>query len=167
MRKGTILTEMLVALAITATVSVALSALFKTLLSDIPRSCRAFDTNYNIQIIIKHIRNDIDKAKSISQAPGDQSLLLLALPETTIAYRKNEDSLIRYTYNIDPNSTQYYENIWYEPKANIDWRLRERNGINYAVEFTTSVEFKTLGRIRNLLANSYIFFKNDFATADK
>ena len=171
MRKGTMLVEMLVVLAVTATVSIALSALFRTLLSDIPRTYQTFNTNHTIQMIIQQIRSDVETSISLSQSSDDQSadeeLLLMELPEGVIAYQKNEDRLIRYTFNIDPNSSQYQEKIWHEPQADIQWRLRKRKDKNYAVEVSTSVEYKTSGRTRNLLANSYIFFMNVYAEADK
>ncbi|MBN1766491.1 MAG: hypothetical protein JW860_14650 [Sedimentisphaerales bacterium] len=164
MRKGFMLVECIVAITILASVMVTLSALFKTLLSDIPRTYRTYQTHSTMQSMIRTLRSDLDRARSLPRTAGMEmvngKVFFIELPEHTLAYRLYEDQIIRQTLNADPCSPDHFEQVWTVVRGHIDWQVWVKNDKGYAVEITTSVDPLSAQRPKRLLANSCVLFLN-------
>lgn len=164
-RKGYMLTELIVALAILAAVSGVLSSLFQTLLADVPRNFWAFNSERTVQAILGRMQSDMDLAKSLPSSAGGKTagedVLLINLPDRTVAYTKREDQIVRFALKdetTDPNSNRSYEMVFAVPRAKIDWQVWRKNERGYALKVRTAIEPKFAGGVREILANSHVFF---------
>ena len=165
-RKGYMLTELIVALTILAAVSGVLSSLFQTLLADVPRNFRAFNSERTVQAILGRMQSDMDLAQSLPSSAGGkmagEDVLLISLPDRTIAYTKRENQIVRFALKDetnDPNSDRFYEMVFSVPGVKIDWQVWRKDGRGYALEVRTAIEPKFAGGVRKILANSHVFFR--------
>ena len=160
MRRGFMLVELLAALAILVSVSLALSVLFRALVSDLPRTCRVVHVNDTVQLALDRIREDVDQARSFPQSFGETSeserTILIDLPEETVAYELREDKLVRRTLTSDRKADS--EISFSIPQARITWRVWRKDNKGYALEILTSVEQKLPGKKVTRLGNSHVFF---------
>ena len=165
-RKGYMLTELIVALTILAALSGVLSSLFQTLLADVPRNFRAFNSEIVVQAILGRMQSDMDQALLLPSSAGGKTagedVLLISLPDRTIAYTKRENQIVRFALKDetnDPNSDRSYEMVFSVPGVKIDWQVWRKDGRGYALEVRTAIEPKFAGGVRKILANSHVFFR--------
>lgn len=160
MRKGMTLVEVLLAIAILGSAMTAFSVLFRTLLGDLPDTYRICQTNDTVGIIVDRIRKDIERAKSLSceRETTDGGLLLIELPEGTLAYEMAQDYTLRCSRGTDPNSPEYIRTTWPIFPARIQWQVWEKNSQGYALEISTFIEYYRPPKKKKKLSNSYVFF---------
>jgi len=179
--KGIFLVEMIVVIALIAVLSLALTPIFNSLLGDIPRTFHAFNTNKTVNAFLSRLQNDLDRAQSLPLKTAghisNDDLLLIKLPEGTIAYQKQSSTdlspaprsgsvaqlerIVRYNLKdgtSDPNSPQFNGRIFSVPNTRINWHVWQDQGRAFAVEVTTSLALKYPPGAKKILANSHVFF---------
>jgi hypothetical protein len=139
--------------------------LFQSLLADVPRTFRAFDTEKTVQMLLHRIQSDLERTRSLPQKSGDETsneqLLLIDLPEGTIVYKKEPDQIVRYALTdeiSDPNSPQFRGRVFSLPQARINWKVWREKERGYAVEVCTALAPKFSGPPRRILENSHVYF---------
>ena len=164
-RRGYMLVELIVAIAILTAVSGVLSSLFQTLLADVPRNFRAFNSERTVQALLGRMQSDMNKARLLPSSAGKKTagddMLLISLPEGTVAYSKREGRIVRFALKdetTDPNSPRSYEMFFFIPRARVNWQVWRKNERGYALEVRTAIEPKFAGGVRRILANSHVFF---------
>ena len=162
MRKGILLVELMVVLAVFASVSLVLGILFRTALTDVPRAQRLLDTNTIIANVLGRMRQDVDAASSLPRAFGKTAagdkLLLIELPEGVVCYQLEDDKVTRHRLGPDGALPGLGQVGWSAPGARIRWRTWREAGKGYAVELRTSVSHSVRGKVLMKLANSHVFF---------
>ena len=166
MRRGYSLVEMLVVLAIVSTVSIVVSKLFTTLISDIPRSYRIVQENTSVLNMLEQMHEDVDLARglpeSFAEYTTDKDLLLIELPNGIVCYQLKDGRVLRHSL---PTAQEHYEEdtkVWSVPNAIIEWQVRRNNGAGYAVEVKTHIEHNVRGRSEEKMAGSYLYFAGAF-----
>jgi prepilin-type N-terminal cleavage/methylation domain-containing protein len=166
MRKGYSLTELLVALAIISTVSIVVSKLFTTIISDIPRSYRIVQENTSVLNMLEQMHEDVDLAKglpkSFAEYTADKDLLLIELPNGIVCYQLKDGKALRRSL---PTAQEHYEEdtkVWSVPNAIIEWQVRRNNSTGYAVEVKTHIEHNVRGLVEEKMAASHLYFAGAF-----
>lgn len=162
MRKGFMLTELLVVLAVLSFVSVALAGLFRTLISDIPRASRVVQANTSLLNMLGQMREDIDAAKQLprvfAEYTTDNKMLLIELSDGIICYQLKEDQVLRRRLkNAQEDGGEDME-VWSVPHAKIQWQVWKKDGKGYAVEVKTHIEYNVRGHLEKKMANSHLYF---------
>ena len=162
MRKGTTLIEVLAVITILATLSVGLTALFRTLLIEIPRAERLTAVNVTVANMLDQMRKDVDAAGSLPDAFGQSSsgekLLLIRLPAGVICYQLDQDEVTRRWLGGGKPPADRARSAWEVPGAEIRWRLWRKAGKAYAVEVRTHLRGATQAGLQGKLANSHVYF---------
>ena len=166
MRRGYTLTELLVVLALFSTISIVVSKLFTTIMSDIPRSYRIVQENTSVLNMLEQMHEDVDLAKglpkSFAEYTTDKDLLLIELPNGIVCYQLKDGKVLR---RILPTAQEHYEEdtrVWSVPNAKIEWQVRRNNGAGYAVEVKTHIEHNVRGRSEEKMAGSHLYFVGAF-----
>ena len=166
MRRGYSLVEMLVVLAIVSTVSIVVSKLFTTLISDIPRSYRIVQENTSVLNMLEQMHEDVDLARglpeSFAEYTTDKDLLLIELPNGIVGYQLKDGRVLRRSL---PAALEHYEEdtkVWSVPNAIIEWQVRRNNSAGYAVEVKTHIEHNVRGLSEEKMAASHLYFVGAF-----
>jgi prepilin-type N-terminal cleavage/methylation domain-containing protein len=166
MRRGYSLVELLVAMAIFSIVSIVVSKLFTTIISDIPRSYRIVQENTSVLNMLEQMHEDIDLAKGLPESfdeyKTDKDLLLIELPNGIVCYQLKDGRVFRRRL---PTAKEHYEEaakVWSVPNAEIDWQVRRNNGAGYAVEVKTHIEHNVRSRSEEKMAGSHLYFVGAF-----
>jgi prepilin-type N-terminal cleavage/methylation domain-containing protein len=166
MRRGHSLVELLVAMSIFAIVSIVVSKLFITIISDIPRSYRIVQENTSVLNMIEQMHKDVDLAKglpeSFAEYTTDKNLLLIELPDGIVCYQLKDGKVLRRSL---PAARENYEEdtkVWSVPNAKIEWQVLRNNSVGYAVEVKTHIEHNVRARSEEKMAGSYLYFAGAF-----
>ncbi|MDH4239232.1 MAG: type II secretion system GspH family protein [Phycisphaerae bacterium] len=166
MRRGYSLAELLVAMAIFSIVSIVVSKLFTTIISDIPRSYRIVQENTSVLNMLEQMHEDVDLAKglpkSFAEYTTDKDLLLIELPNGIVGYQLKDGKVLRRSL---PTAQEHYEEdtkVWSVPNAIIEWQVRRNNSSGYAVEVQTHIEHNVRGRSEEKMAGSHLYFVGAF-----
>ena len=166
MRRGYSLVELLVAMALVSTVSIVVSKLFTTILSDIPRSYRIVQENTSVLNMLEQMHKDVDLAKGLPKSFGeyktDKDLLLIELPKGIVCYQLKDGKVLRRSL---PTAQKHYEEdseVWSVPNAKVEWQVRRNNSAGYAVEVKTHIEHNVRGRSEEKMAGSHLYFVGAF-----
>ena len=166
MRKGYSLTELLVALAIISTVSIVMSKLFNTIISDIPLSYRIVQENTSVLNMLEQMHEDVDLArglpKSFAEYTTGKDLLLIELPNGIVGYQLKDGKVLRRSLPIAQEHDEEDTRVWSVPNAKIEWQVRRNNSAGYAVEVKTHIERNVRGRSEEKMAGSYLYFAGAF-----
>jgi prepilin-type N-terminal cleavage/methylation domain-containing protein len=162
MRKGFTLVEILVVIIVLPFVFIALDGLFKTLITDIPKSYPVVQENTSLLNMLEQMRQDIDKAKTLPESFAEHTtsdeLLLIELKDGVICYKITNGQVIRsklsQTQQTDPEETR----SWSLPRAKIQWKVCKKNGKGHAVEIKTHIDYKYRGHWKKKMANSHLYF---------
>jgi len=173
MRKAFSLVELLAVMVIFAAVSVALAALFTTIITDIPKSYRVVQENTSLLSLLGQMRKDVDAAKALPQSfagyTTDDELLLIELPDGMICYqlknveraRKMKTQVLRRRLSRQRRPQEdggEDAKVWSVPHAKVEWQLAGGDGKAYAVEVRTHIEYEVRGHRQKKMANSYLYF---------
>lgn len=165
MRKGFSLIEMLLVIVIIPVVLVAFAPLFRTLISEVPRSCRIVQENTNLLNMLRQMNNDVDSATALPETfagyTTDDKLLLIELAEGMICYQLEDDKIIKRSLNsrkLHQEDSGEVMRDWLTPHGKVEWQVWRRNGEGYAVEVKTCIEYKIQGHWQKRMANSHLYF---------
>jgi prepilin-type N-terminal cleavage/methylation domain-containing protein len=162
MRKGFSLIEALAALVVIAAAFIGFAPLYKTLLTDIPRSRKLVGTNTSLLNMLARMHNDIDVATGLPQSFGAYSAgdeqLLIELADGVICYRFEEGKVIRRNLSDGPQGGANKAEVWSVPQGKVRWRLRREGDRGYAVEVSTHIEDEVGGRVKKRMAASHLYF---------
>jgi type II secretory pathway component PulJ len=162
MRKGFMLVEVLAAVALLASVSVALAALFVTIVDDIPRSYRLVQEYTSLLNMLERMREDVTVAKSLPQSFGqysaDENLLLIELADGVISYQVRDGKILRGEVRAGQDKQAEHMQAWPVPHAKVNWQVWRQNSNGYVVEIKTHIEHKVRGPVEKKMANSHLYF---------
>ena len=155
MRKGYIVIEMVIVIAITVTLMAPIYRLFRVILYKLPKDSRLVQENVVLLDAVRHIRCDVASAKSVSQKTDDSSETSLVIQQAdgVIYYKLQQGRIIRQKQDGVPA-----EIIWSIPHGKVETRVRSENQRSYAVELITFIEDTDLGHTGKKMANNYLFF---------
>jgi prepilin-type N-terminal cleavage/methylation domain-containing protein len=154
MRKGYMLVELLVAIAILAIISIPMSEFTKLLVFDIPMSVKHIEANTSLLDVIASLKSDI--CSSFKLQRDSKNRLIMQMTDETVCYTFGEDKISRST--TDGNDPP---DEWMIPGGRIDFEIQQINDTP-AVSVTKYVEVKTYRGIEKKMAETYLFFPNVF-----
>ena len=161
MRKGFTLIEVLVVVAITPILAVALSGMFRVFVRDIPQGARLLQQNTSVLDMLQNVRRDVDRAVALPAQFQDVQMndqrLLVELPEGTVSYEFHDGEVARTAFGPD-GAAASKPRLWRAPKAVVTWKPWRRGNEAYAVEVHTAVQQRIRGKWYNKFANSHVFF---------
>ena len=162
MRKGFSLVELLAILAVLAVVSVPVATLTTTTVVDIPRAYRMSQVNGSMLNAIRQMHKDINNARGLPTSFGkynsNENTLLIELPNSVICYQLADDVIQRCRLT-DVKEERPEDTIkWPIQNGKVKWRVRQKDGIGYAVEIETYIEQKSENRLDKKMANSHLYF---------
>lgn len=162
MRKGSLLAEVLVALAVIFIVSSYLASLSTIMIRDIPKIHRVIESNTSALNALKQMCKDINSARGLPQSfmqfGSNNELLLIELADYLVCYQIEDGRLIRHKLSKNLASEKEDTEIWRIPNAKIDWRVWRMGDRGYAVEVHTHIEQRSMNGIEKKMANSYLYF---------
>jgi prepilin-type N-terminal cleavage/methylation domain-containing protein len=178
MRKGFTLIEVLVVVIVLPFMMLVLNDLFRTLITDVPRSYRVVQENTSLLSMLDHIQKDIDKAKGLPESFGGYTagdkLLLIELPEGMICYQLKDEKVLRHMLTDNQQSAPggLEQTVWSVPHAKVEWQVWRNDGdgppaagfdwnpaLLGAVEVKTHIEHKIRGEHwEKKMANSHLYF---------
>jgi type II secretory pathway component PulJ len=157
MRKGSSLVELLVILAILALVSVPVAILTKTTFGDIPRAYRMSQVNSSLLSAIRQMHKDINNARrlptSFDKYTSNENMLLIELRDGVVCYELKDNMILRHNLERPEDTIK-----WPIHNCKVNWRVRQKGGIGYAVEIETYIEQKSGKRMDKKMANSHLYF---------
>ena len=161
MRKAIALIELLAAFVAIAVIAIAVAALTRPLIVEIPRANRIIQTNTSVNNMLTHLRNDIEAAVRLPDSFADkrtnEKILLIELPDRVVCYICENEKVARKVLRGASTADQEAD-AWPVPKAKINWQRWQRDGKSYAVEVGTHFEYKQGRHIETKLANSHVYF---------
>ena len=161
MRKGYLLNEMLVVIAVLAITLGLCTKLLKGVISDIPKMQKDFQSNVSINHMLDRLQNDIEAAialpKKTAKLDSDEKTLLIALDDSVLVYTLEDDRIVK--SKIGPADQTKLEIIdtWHAPNAKVSWKVWRNHG-NNAIEVTTYIERNRHGKLKKKLKNSHVYF---------
>jgi len=168
MRKGFALIELLAAFVAIAIMAIAVAALTRPLIVEIPRANRIIETNTSVHNMLTHLRNDIEAAVQLPDKFADKRTddknLLIELPNSIICYTIENNEMVRKVLR-EASTAGKETDTWPVPKAKINWQRWQKDGISYAVEIGTHFEYKQGRRMETKLANNHVYFVGSAAEA--
>lgn len=171
MRRGVMLVELLVVLAVLAAFSLGAGVVFRTALTDVPRALRLVDVNGSVADMLRRLGQDVDAATSLPAAVGktvaDDRRLLVELPDGVVCYELAAGKVVRHRLGPEGRPGGASQVAWLVPDAQIAWRLWHKDGQAYAVELTTSIRYVQRGRPLSKLSNSRLYFLGSIPAAGR
>lgn len=166
MRRGYTLTELLVVLALFSTVSIVVSKLLYTLISDIPRSYRIVQENTSVLDMLEQMHEDIDLARGLPESFAEyttgKDLLLIELPSGIVGYQLKDSKVFRHSLSTAQEHYEEDTRVWSVPNAIIEWQVRRNDSAAYAVEVKTHIEHNVRGLAEEKMAASHLYFVGAF-----
>jgi len=167
MRKAYSTIELLVVMVVFSMLSIPLARLSIITLRDIPESYRMIESNTSVLNVLKYIQKDVNSAKAFPKSfktfSANEQSLLIELAEAVICYQFEEDRILRRTIANNQKGDEVIS--WPVPKAKIEWKLLEKNGIGVAVEVKTYIERIRNYKLEKKMANSHLYFAGIYAEA--
>jgi len=161
MRKGFTLIEVLVVIAITPILAVALSGVFAIFVRDIPQGTRLLQQNTSVLDMLANVRRDVDRAVALPErfrdVQTDEHRLLVELPEGTVSYEFRNGEIVRTALNQDGVASDQ-QRLWHVPKAVVTWKPCKHGDAVYAVEVCTAVQQRIRAKLHDKFVNSHVFF---------
>jgi hypothetical protein len=159
MRKGYLLVEILVVLAILVVISIPLNKFIRLLAFDVPKSARRIESNTSLLNLLNCMQFDIVSACRVHTA--GKNMLIMQMADETVSYTFSEDKTIRST-----TDSNMLPDEWVIPGGRIDFEIQQVNDTP-AVSVTKYVEAKTYRGIEKKMEETYLFFPNVFDGAKK
>jgi len=156
MRKGYTLIEMLAILGLLVIFFLLMTEPMRTLLSDVPRGHRDFQTAASLEHLLNNLKNDIEAAKELKTA-NDPNMLIIVGSRKTITYHF-ADEQVRRMAGADPNSA----GLWQLPDIHLVWEVKKQNSL----QITGWLERTVLGQKEKKFHNSHIFYAKRFESGE-
>ena len=127
----------------------------RTLVSDIPRANRDFQTWGQTQDMLKQLRKDVKQSEQIKITEMDPRV------SGKLIHFQKSDGLVSYTLNDGKvlRQTDSSQNIWELPHVKINWQVWENDDRPYALEITTWCERTILNNTRKKYKQSSVYFQ--------
>jgi type II secretory pathway component PulJ len=171
MRKGILLAEVLVWLAVFTSVLVVFAPMLNTIFRHIPRSYKAAQENTQVLDMLEQMRKDIERAEQLPLSYADHTTdagsLLIELGDGVVRYQLQEGKVIRSKLADARNGGPDTPMVWSAPHAKVRWAVWEKTGRAYAVEVQTHIDYPLGRRSEKKLANSHVYFMGAFREALK
>jgi len=162
MRKGMTLVEMLVVLIVLPFAMLAFDVLFRSAISDIPRSSRLVQENTTLLNMLEQMHKDISAAKSLPQSYGQdtagEGLLLIELADSVVSYQLSGGKMLRRRLSAPQEGEHADARVWSLPNSQVQWRVWRLDGRAYAVEVKTAIKYKLRTKYQDRMANSHLYF---------
>jgi len=162
MRKGMTLVEVLIVMVVLPFVAVAFDVLFRSTLSDIPRSTRLVQENTSLLNMLEQMRHDIGAAKAMPESSGQytagEGLLLIEIADGVLGYQLKDGKVLRYRLAGRQEEQEENARVWSLPSSQVQWRTWRKDGRGYAVEVRTSIRYKLRSKYQQRMANSHLYF---------
>jgi prepilin-type N-terminal cleavage/methylation domain-containing protein len=162
MRKGMTLVEVLIVMVVLPFAAVAFDVLFRSTLSDIPRSTRLVQENTSLLNMLEQMRQDIGAAKAMPESSGQytagEGLLLIEIGDGVLGYQLKDGKVLRYRLAGRQEEQEENARVWSLPNSQVQWRTWRKDGKGYAVEVRTSIRYKLRSKYQQRMANSHLYF---------
>ena len=162
MRRGMTLVEVLVVTITLPFFAIAFDTLFRSMLSDIPRSNRLVQENTSLLAMLEQMRKDVSVARalpeSFAQYKMDDGALLIELAGRVFCYRLEDGKMVRRTLSETQQGQVEDTRVWSLPNSMVQWRIWRKDGSGYAVEVSTAIRYKLRSKYQQRMANSYLYF---------
>ncbi len=156
MQKGYTILEMIGLLAFIVLLFALTFSPMRTLLSDVPRQQRDFQTAASLNQMLSCLKSDIEAAKELKTASEPNTLIIIE-DNKTLTY--HFDSIqIRRTSMDDPNETS----VWTLPYSRLVWEVKNQN----ALQITGWLERTILGHTEKNFHNSHLFYVKGFQAGE-
>jgi hypothetical protein len=159
MRKGYLLVEMLVVIAILVIISAPIAKFTKLLMFDVPKSVKCIEANTSLLNLMDFMKIDIMSACRLHTA--GKNMLIMQMADETVSYAFAEDKISRTTTDSNDMSVE-----WKIPGGRIDFEIQQINDTP-AVSVTKYVEVKTYRGIEKKMTETYLYFPNCFQDVKK
>jgi len=165
---GIMLVEMIAVIALITAISIPLTILFRSVMSDIPRSQRLLAINSSVQNLLDQLRQDVEGVQETTKSLGLQltgnNTLLIDEATGHISYEITDQKITRRQSSTKGEPPM--EKSWLLPSVLINWNTWQKDGRYYALEVQTCAELIIRGRTEKRMTNSHVFFtqmtdKND------
>ena len=161
MRKGYLLNEMLVVIAVLAITLGLSTKLLKGVISDIPKMQKDFQSNVSINHMLDTLQNDIETAtalpKKTAKLESNGKTLLIALDGSVLVYTLEDDNIVKSKIGSADQPLPEIIDTWHVPNAKVSWKAWGNDSSN-AVEVTTYIERNRHGKLEKKLKNSHVYF---------
>jgi len=162
MRKGMTLVEVLIVMVVLPFAAAAFDVLFRSTLSDIPRSTRLVQENTSLLNMLEQMRQDIGAAKAMPESSGQytagEGLLLIEIADAVLGYQLKDGKVLRYRLTGRQEEQEENARVWSLPNSQVQWRTWRKDGRGYAVEVRTSIRYKLRSKYQQRMANSHLYF---------
>jgi len=162
MRRGMTLVEILVVVIVLPFAMVAFDVLFRSILSDIPRSTRLVQENTTLLNMLEQVRQDISAAKALPESSGQytagEGLLLIEIADGVLGYQLSHGKVLRYRLTGRQEEQEENARVWPLPNSQVQWRTWREDGRGYAVEVRTAIKYKLRSKYQDRMANSHLYF---------
>jgi|GEM_PF-2041983 len=162
MRRGMTLVEILIVVMVLPFAMLAFDVLFRSALSDIPRSTRLVQENTSLLSMLEQMRQDIGAAKALPESFGqyttDEGLLLIEIADGVLGYQLRDGKVLRYRLTGRQEEQEENARVWPLPNSQVQWRTWRQDGRGYAVEVRTSIRYKLRSKYHQRMANSHLYF---------
>lgn len=159
--------ELLIVIVVVPLVMITINGIFATFIRDVPRDTRLLQQNTSVLDMTRHLARDMDRAEGLPDSVGalrrDERTLLIAWPDRTICYRRQDGAVTRTVLAGDGSETP--AGAWRFRDAVIAWQCRHQNERAYALELHTHLRQRVAGRMMDKLANSHVYFLNALGKA--
>jgi hypothetical protein len=160
MRKGYLLVEMIVVIAVLVMVMVTFDQFFRTIIYELPRDSRLVQEDVVLLNAVKNIGADVASAKAVSQkagGPDETPSLVIQQADGVVNYEFENGRILRRKSGSVQGALPD-ERTWSIPHGKVDMRVwNAKHGAN-AVELVACIEYLDLGKTRRKMANSFLFF---------
>lgn len=161
-RRGMTLVEILIVVMVLPFAMLAFDVLFRSTLSDIPRSTRLVQENTSLLNMLEQMRQDIGAAKALPQSHGQdaagEGLLLIELADGVVSYQLSSGKMLRRRLIPSQQEQPADVRVWSLPNSQVQWRIWRQDGRSYAVEVRTAIKYKLRSKYQDRMANSHLYF---------
>lgn len=157
--KGFMLIEMLAMFTVMVVILFIFAGQFQTVVSDIPRTHRDFQSNVSVRHMLNRLQADIESANKLSFFKVNDNIyhdtVLIESDSVTIVYVFGADQV---TKSEMAEGEYLQKDVWPVPHAVIKTDIWTRNDTGYALELQTGIERTVLGKNEKKLKNSFVYF---------
>ena len=154
MRKGYMLVEMIVVIAILAIISIPLNKFVKLLVFDVPKSVKHIEANTSLLDVITSLKSDVGSSFKLQR--DSKNRLIMRKADETVYYAFEQDKISRSTSDSNDLPCE-----WMIPGGRIDFEIQSINDTP-AVRITKYVEVDKYNRVEKKMAETYLYFPNCF-----
>ena len=159
MRRGVMLMELVVTVALIGVLLAATGAILHDLTVEPPRAFRATRAHRMLGDMLLQLQKDLRTAMDVRVPDRDDEstkTLLIRQAGGTVRYQAGPDGVFR--DRREPGGEFRRLGAWPEPKARVEWAVRKQGGRPVAVEVRTGVMMLQNSRLVRRFVNARMFF---------